>query len=398
MKRFSKMIFKAVFISFSAAAFCAEDARAAAKAVHAERVVTAETEEVATLAEETDEEENAILQIQKEIQSLAKKTPYIPLDIPGAERAEVERIRNQYLHSPKLAKRLYDDLERAQDYRIFVRKAIIDADLPLVLEYLPMIESNYNPNARSKSGAIGLWQFMANSVSNFLVLNDFVDERYDPWKETEAAIKKLKENYDFFKDWPLAIGAYNCGLGAMSKALKKSPVKDFWYLASHNLISSQTANYVPKLLAIADLATNSEYYGIDLPDHNEEFEVLVNEKEGNFDYITVKKAYSINQLAQEMKMDVSLLKKLNPSYVRGMTHPSKESRIRLPLGMEKSALDALENLTPIEFPFKYTVVKGDSLWGISRKFGVSVKSLCEINDIQENAILKIGKTLYIPSK
>ncbi|MCR5252938.1 MAG: transglycosylase SLT domain-containing protein [Treponema sp.] len=343
-------------------------------------------------------QEEILQDLQNEIQSLAKKKPYIPLDIPGSERPEVEKIRNQILKSPKWSKRLYDDLERAQDYRIFVRKAVMDAELPLVLEYLPMVESNYNPSARSKSGAIGLWQFMENSVSNFLVLNDFVDERYDPWKETDAAIKKLQENYRFFKDWPLALGAYNCGLGAMNRALKKSPVKDFWYLSSHGYISRQTADYVPKLLAIADLAINSEYYGIDLPDHHEEFEILVNEKEGNFDYIKVKKAYSINQLAQEMKMDTTVLKRLNPSYVRGMTHPAKECLIRLPLGMEQSAVDALKQLSPIEFPFKYTVVKGDSLWAISRRFGVSLKSLCEINDISENAILKIGKTLYIPSK
>ena len=341
---------------------------------------------------------SALLELQAQLVEASKKPAYIPIDIPGWERPEVERLRNQYLRQPKVLARLSSDLERAQDYRIYVRKAIIDAELPLALEYLPMIESNYNPSARSRSGAIGLWQFMANSVSNFLTLNDFVDERYDPWKETEAAIKKLKENYRYFNDWPLAIAAYNCGLGAMSKALKKSPQKDFWYLANHHLIRQETADYVPKLLAIADLATNSEYYGIDLPDHREEFDLLVNEKEGNFDWITVKKAYSINQLAQEMKMESSTLKKLNPSYVRGMTHPAKESKIRLPLGMEKTASEAISRLKPIEFPFKYTVVKGDSLWAISRKFGVSVTSLCEINDISENAILKIGKILYIPAK
>ncbi len=332
--------------------------------------------EVEAVIDDTSENAN-LAKIQAELVEASRRPPYIPLDIPGADRPEVEKIRSLYL-SPKYAKRLSDDLERAQDYRIYVRKAVMDNDLPLVIEYLPMIESNYKPNARSKSGAIGLWQFMENSVSNFLILNDFVDERYDPWRETEAAIKKLKENYRYFKDWPLALGAYNCG--------------------SHNLISRQTAEYVPKLLAIADLATNSQYYGIDLPDHHEEFEVLQNEKEGNFDYITVKKAYSISQLAQEMKMEPETLKKLNPAYIRGMTHPAKECHIRLPLGMEKSARDAIKQLSPIEFPFKYIVVKGDSLWSISRRFHVSLASLCEINDISENAILKIGKTLYIPSK
>lgn len=324
---------------------------------------------------------------------------YIQLELPGAEYPEVEKFRKQYLET-RWRKTLFDDLEAAQDYRIFVRKAIQDKSMPAILEYLPMVESNYKPYAKSKSGAVGIWQFMANSVEGFLVMSDFIDERYDPWKETEAALKKLQDNYNYFKDWTLAIAAYNCGVGAMAKALKKAPETDrnFWYLARHKLISTQTANYIPKLLAIADLATNSEFYEIELPDHKEEFELLQNEKEGNFDYVTVKKSYSIPQLASEMKMDASTLKKLNPSYIRGMTHPSRESRIRLPLGMKKSAENALSKLEPIEFPFKYTVVKGDSLWSISRRFEVSISTICELNDIQENAILKIGKILYIPSK
>ena len=394
-------IFSFVFLLSLVFYTAAEDA----EVFTAEKIPAEELSETADVAEspredEKTEEDNsaALAEIQNQLAELSKKPAYIPLDLPGWDRPEVEKLRSQYLRQPKVLKRLSSDLEKAQDYRLYVRKAIIDADLPLTLEYLPMIESNYNPSARSRSGAIGLWQFMANSVSNFLTLNDFVDERYDPWKETEAAIKKLKENYSYFQDWPLAIAAYNCGLGAMSKAIKKAGVKDFWYLAAHKFLRQETADYVPKLLAIADLATNSNFYGIDLPDHRQEFEILVNEKEGNFDWITVKKAYSINQLAAEMKMEAATLKKLNPAYIRGMTHPAKESRIRLPLGMEKSAAEAISRLTPIDFPFKYTVEKGDSLWAISRKFGVSVASLCEINDITENAILKIGKILYIPSK
>ena len=244
-----------------------------------------------------------------------------------------------------------------------------------------------------------MWQFMANSVWPFLTLNDFVDERLDPWKSTDAALKKLTDNYNIFNDWFLAIGAYNCGVGAMNRAIKKAGgVKDFWYLAEHGYLSKQTADYVPKLIAIADLAINSQYYGIDIPDHKEEFELLENEKNGNFDYLTVNKAYSLNQLAQEMRMDTATLKRLNPSYTLGMTHPSKKSEIRLPLGMKESAEDALANLKPVEFPLKYTVVAGDSLWSISRKYKTTVSAICELNGIKENAILKIGKILYIPSK
>ena len=324
----------------------------------------------------------------------------IPLSFVTEEmlaRPEVEKFRRQYLNE-KWLKHLYNVLESAMEYRLFVRKSVQDKNLPEILEYLPVVESNYKTSAKSKSGAIGMWQFMTNSVYPFLVLDDFVDERLDPWKSTEAALKKLTENYNYFNDWLIAIAAYNCGVGAMNKILRKAEKKDFWYLVDKKLLPQQTADYVPKLIAIADLAINSEYYQINLPNHDEEYEMLINEKNGNFDYIIVEKAYSLKQLASEMRMDYETLKKLNPSFVRGMTYPVKKSEIRLPLGMKKSAEDAIAKLIPIDFPFKYTVEKGDSLWSISRKYKVSIQSICDLNDIRENDILRIGKILYIPAK
>ena len=323
-----------------------------------------------------------------------------PLTLPLPERDEIERFRKQYL-DPKWTQVLYNALENAIDYRLYVRKALADAELPLELEYLPIVESNYKTNAKSKSGALGLWQFMANSVKPFLTLNDYVDERLDPWKETDAALKKLKENYNIFGDWLIAIGAYNCGAGAMTRALaklSKDDEKSFWTLCDKNLIPSQTQLYVPKLLAIADLATNTEYYGIDIPLHEEEYEVLYNERNAVFDYVTVNKAYSIATLAQNMRIDQAELKRLNPSFILGFTHPSASSTIRLPAGTELLARSTLETMEPIDFPIKYTVVAGDSLWSISRRYGCTVSQICELNGIKEEAILKIGKILYIPSK
>ena len=325
------------------------------------------------------------------------KKEKIPLSIAGCDRAEVESFRQHYL-TPRGEKQLTDALENAITYRLYVRKSLLEQGLPPELEYLPVVESNYKTHAKSKSGAIGVWQFMENSVKPFLVLNDYVDERYDPWKSTNAALKKLTDNYNYFKDWPIAIAAYNCGTGAMIRALAKSPEKDFWYMVDHNYLPAQTASYVPKLLAIADLAINHEYYELNIPLHEKEYDVLYNEKNALFDYVTVKKAYSINQLAQEMRIAPETLKELNPSFVRGYTHPSLESTIRLPLGTEQTARNALKKLKPMEFPVKYKVVAGDSLWAISRRYGTSVKAICELNGINENDILKIGKILYIPSK
>lgn len=326
-----------------------------------------------------------------------KKIEYKPLPFTGMDHPEVERFRQRYL-SPKWTKLLHDCLENAMEYRLFVRQAIAEKEMPEILEYLPVVESNYKTSAKSKSGAIGMWQFMANSVYPFLTLNDYVDQRLDPWASTDAALKKLTDNYNYFGDWLIAIAAYNCGVGAMNRVLKKSEKKDFWYLVDKKLLPKQTAEYIPKLLAIADLAINAEYYQIDLPHHNEEFELLENEKNGHFDYISVSKAYSLTALANNLRMDTKTIKHLNPSYTMGFTHPSKESKIRLPLGMKSAAEEAIKQIEPIDFPIKYKVVSGDSLWSISRRYKTTVDAICELNNIKENAILKIGKILYIPSK
>lgn len=378
--------------------------------VHTEDLIAVELEELEKekgFTEDEDlEEENEDLEelvTEEPPASLEDKEEKIPhQSLPGIpdeilQRPDVEKFRQQYL-SEKWSKLLYQYLEDAMEYRLYVRKAIQEKEMPAILEYLPVVESNYKTNAKSRSGAIGMWQFMANSVWPFLTLNDFVDERLDPWKSTEGALKKLNDNYNYFQDWLLAIAAYNCGVGAMTKCLKKAQEKNYWYLVDHNLLPSQTAHYVPKLLAIADLAMNSKYYGIELPDHEQEFKELINERDGNFDYLEVNKAYSITQLAQEMRIDEDSLKHLNPSFILGMTHPTKKSQIRLPLGMKEPAQEAIKKLTPIEFPFKYTVVAGDSLWSISRRYGVTVQAICDLNNIKENAILKIGKVLYIPKK
>lgn len=313
------------------------------------------------------------------------------------DRSDIQKFSQTYLSS-KWSSLLKKDLDTAINYRLYVRKKIQEQHLPSILEYLPVVESNYKTTAKSSSGALGMWQFMSNSVKPFLMLNDYVDERLDPWKSTDAALKKLTDNYNYFQDWLLAIAAYNCGTGALIKILQKSPQKDYWYLVDNNLLPKQTALYIPKLIAIADIAENAEFYNIDISHRDEEFATFINNENQFFDSVTVSKAYSIPQLAREMQIKSEELKKLNPSFVKNFTHPSIKSEIRIPIGQKETAEKALAKMEPIDFPFKYKVEKGDTLWGISRQFKVTVASLCELNGIEEKAILSIGKILYIPSK
>lgn len=312
------------------------------------------------------------------------------------ERPEVEYWRKVYL-SEKWQKVLRGILENAVEYRVYVRKCVQEKEVPPELEYLPVVESGYKTAVRSKSGAIGMWQFMANSVKPFLKLNEYVDERYDPWLSTQAGIAKLQDNYRIFNDWLIAIAAYNCGNGKMRKTIRKAGTSDYWELVEKKALPRQTAEYIPKLIAIADLSENYEKYGIDLPRHEKEFEELVNERDAVFDYVSVKKPYMISAIAKESGISEKELKHLNPSLTKGFTPPAATYELRLPPGKKEDVVNALAKVTPIEFPFQYTVVKGDSLWSISRKFGVTVQALCDTNGIKENAILRIGKVLYVPS-
>lgn len=322
--------------------------------------------------------------------------PYVPLEISGADDRLVDKYRKYYL-TPGGIRWLSSVLENGEQYRLYIRRQLKERNMPPLLEYLPVVESNYRADAKSKAGALGLWQFMANSTEPFLIRSDFIDERLDPWKSTDAALKKLQENYNMFHDWPIAIAAYNCGAGAMARTLKKYPGKDFWYLAEHKLLRDQSVQYVPKLIAIADLVQNAAYYNITIPSASDENGEPVNPRAGCFDYVSVDGAISLKRLANELRIDEGLLLSLNSALTRGITPPSGTWSIRLPEGMEQSAKDALHTITPYTFRARHTVVQGDSLWGIARKYEVTVKSLCDANNVSEKGVLKIGKILYIPA-
>lgn len=326
-----------------------------------------------------------------------KYVPYKPLEFTGADHELVEKWRKTY-STEYSQKWISTVLANGEHYRLYVRQKLAERNMPAILEYLPVVESGYTTNARSKSGALGMWQFMENSIKPFLSKNDFLDERLDPWKATEAALSKLQDNYNTFGDWILAITAYNCGAGAMKRALNKAKEKNFWYLAEHNLLSTETKNYIPKLFALADLIENSEYYGVSFTKIDSETEKDLSEIVNSFDYVTVRNSYSLRRLANEIRMDESTLLSLNPALTRGITPPSFEYDIRLPSGMEQSAIDALAGMEPWGFTIPYEIKKGDTLWDLARKNGTTVAALCDANGISEKAILKIGKIIYLPQK
>jgi membrane-bound lytic murein transglycosylase D len=158
-------------------------------------------------------------------------------------------------------------LTRMDKYAVMITKKLDARDMPRELIYLAMIESNFNPNARSKVGAVGMWQFMSATARSFgLRVKGKTDERRDPNEATDAALKYLSQLHDRFGSWYLAAAAYNSGAGTVSKALRKVTGKttgtdeDFFRILP--ALPKETQDYVPKLIAAAKVGSDPEQYGL----------------------------------------------------------------------------------------------------------------------------------------
>lgn len=340
----------------------------------------------ASKAEETVSADEQELQ-QSAVQN--SSVLYRELTIPyPADDPLIKKYKQEYLSSYG-QKWLKEVLEAGTPYRAYIRDQIKKMGLPPELEYLPIVESNYKITAVSKSGATGMWQFMENSMYPFLSKNQWIDERYDPWKSTDAALRKLKDNYRMFQDWPLAIAAYNCGAGALSRALKNAEIKTFWYLSENNLIKNESMNYVPKLLVIADIIINKDWYGIDLPEIDEA-------QTPDFEEIVLNGSVNLHLLAQKEETGGKAIMFLNPAVLTGITPPGSAYRLRIPAGTRTAIETTLKEQNISIYNDVYTVQKGDTLWGISRRYGITVNDLCMANNLNEKGILSIGRTIVVP--
>lgn len=158
-------------------------------------------------------------------------------------------------------------LDRMDKYAAMINKKLDAKQMPRELIYLALIESNFNPTARSQVGAVGLWQFMSSTARQLgLTVKGKIDERKNPAEATDAALTYLGELHDRFGSWYLAAAAYNSGPGTVSKALKKVTGKtqgtdeDFFRILSS--LPRETQDYVPKLIATARIGNDPEQYGL----------------------------------------------------------------------------------------------------------------------------------------
>jgi membrane-bound lytic murein transglycosylase D len=273
-------------------------------------------------------------------------------------------------------------------YLPYVRDEITQRGLPPELAYLPFIESGYLGTARSKSGATGLWQFMMNSISPFSIkVNDLLDERRDFRKSTVAALQKLAENYRNLGDWNLALAAYNAGLGAVNRVVKKTNTRDYWLLCAKKEFKLETIHYVPKFLAVSYILSRPRQFGVDYwPE--------------TIEWTTIKpgKQVSLDVIARETGMDRNLLRRLNPELLYGITPADKNYELKIPPAHTKTVAGLLEKEdTALLRYYRYQIQYGDTLSALSRHYGVSLDMIEQYNPGITHRYLKIGEVVIIPA-
>lgn len=234
-----------------------------------------------------------------------KRLTKLPTEIEMPYNSIVGKFIDMYLTRRRS---LVADMLALHNYygRVFVEE-LLKEGMPTELQYLPVIESAINPNAVSRAGAVGLWQFMPATAQGLgMEVNSLVDERRDPRLSSRNAARYLKQLYGIYNDWSLAIAAYNCGPGNVNKALRRAGgegKKDFWEI--YNYLPQETRGYVPAFIA-ANYVMN--YYG----QHG--ISPTVVKRQLTTDTVVVNKYIHFNQIAAVLNIPVDEIRMLNPQF------------------------------------------------------------------------------------
>jgi membrane-bound lytic murein transglycosylase D len=293
-------------------------------------------------------------------------------------------------------------------------EAILDKHgLPYELKYLAVVESMLLPKAKSRAGALGLWQFMYGTGKMFgLIENSFIDERMDPIKATEAACMYLKKLYSIYNDWNLALAAYNAGPGNVNKAIRRAEGRStYWEVRP--FLPRETQDYVPRFMAIAYLM---EHHAV----HN----IVPAEAKFTFydvDTVCLRKGVQMQRVEALVGIPVQEIQMLNPVY-KGTYIPKTEPLQCITLPLEKIALfieyendiyksdniflndsDALTDSLDLvntgdvvyEYKMRYhKVKKGETLSGVAAKYGTTKSQIMKLNGMKSER-LTVGQTIKV---
>ena len=294
-------------------------------------------------------------------------------------------------------------LLRFSRYRPLVENIFAEFDLPSDLVNLSLVESGFNPYAYSRAKATGPWQFMKGTGQLYgLRIDHYVDERRDPIKSTVAAARYLRDLYDLFGAWPLAMAAYNAGEGKVLRALQKAQAESFSDISKTKLIRLETKQYVPRIMAATIIAKNPDQYGFNqdpVPLHQ-------------FEEVVVTRPLHFRAIANVTGIPYAELRLLNPELRRDATPPGDTAyHLKVPVGTSSKVLELIGRVPTHKFPILqaqvrqtrqvktdsarwYRIRGGDTLEKISRRFGIPIKTLKTRNNLSGRTI-KAGELLMI---
>jgi membrane-bound lytic murein transglycosylase D len=278
---------------------------------------------------------------------------------------------------------------RSGRYHDMIVASLKEEGVPQDLIYLAQAESGFHPLAVSRVGARGIWQFMASRARGYgLSHSMYVDDRQDPEKSTRAAAHHLKDLYNQFGDWYLAMAAYNSGPGTVQAAVKRTGYADFWELYRRNVLPKETRNYVPIILAVAIMTKNPSQYG--LAD-------LAVDHPPDYDTVTIDYPVDLRLAAECVGSTASDLQDLNPSLLRLSTPRTGEFTLHLPVGTKDQYETAIASVPPdMRLWWRYhTVQSGDTVASLARTFHTTAKQIEEANHL-DGPELEADAKLVIP--
>jgi membrane-bound lytic murein transglycosylase D len=310
-------------------------------------------------------------------------------------RAAVENVRFQLGQADKFR----DGVIRSGLWEPHIRRVFAERGLPPEIAALPHVESSFNPHAYSSAGAAGLWQFTRSTGRLYMRVDDVVDERFDPFKASEAAARLLMENYRALGAWPLAITAYNHGTGGMKRAAQTLGTRDIATIVQRydgKLFGFASRNFYTELLAAIDVERDAEKH----------FGPLAKLEPIEYDVVRLDSYYRVSSLEKAFGLDADLLREhnlaLRPPVWRGQRHAPKGFALRVPRGGARAAAAALaalpreDRLDEQPRSAVHVVKRGEALSQIARRHGVSERELMSLNGLASANRIRAGQTLRLP--
>jgi len=295
-----------------------------------------------------------------------------------------------YFKTPRGNAIVETGLRRAGRYREMVQRVLREEGVPQDLIYLAQAESAFQPQAVSKAGARGMWQFMSFAGRKYgLEKNWWLDERQDPEKATHAAARDLRDLYGQFGDWYLAMAAYNSGAGTVQHAVERTGYADFWELYRRNVLPQETKNYVPIILALTLISKDPARYGVSLEP----------EPPLKVDSVKPGQPIDLRLVAETIDTDLETLRSLNPQLLRLVTPGDPNFILRLPEGTGERFFAEIAAVPPEKWVSwrRHKVEEGETLSGVARKYRISPSEIADANDLPANASLEQGEKLIIPA-